>query len=281
MVFIVEEYNDIQKSNYLAIMYNVFKHIDNTGKTVTELNRNIALMFIRKKHAGDKSDVVSHETVKCNNNELLMILPKITRVDEQDRSCIYISGASGNGKSFLVNSISKLYHNFYPQNKLFFLTTNNFLEDRSLTHSIYKPIKMDIFIDTLEEKSEEWSHTPYFKNCLMIYDDIGALKNPKQEKTLWKYIDMTLENHRKFSTSIIVISHISTNYRQTALITRESSWYCVFPQNLQVKSDRMLHHYLGLNKKQIDRICGSKSRWVAIGCKEKVIITQDEIYSLI
>lgn len=163
-------------------------------------------------------------------------------------------------------------------------------EDVSLTHSLYKEININEFLDKLSEEDEDgitglekFSKTHDVKKCMFIFDDIAVIKvDKKKEKMLWLFIDMVLENKRKAEISICVISHISCNYRQTALITREAKNYVFSAKNMQSTSDRMLKSYMGISGKQLKFIMDhlDDSRWVSINTSTKTVISEFVVYSL-
>ena len=206
------------------------------------------------------------------------------------REVLYINGASGMGKSWLINSFAKIYHVYYPDNKIFFLTMNDFEADRSLDHKLYTKVDMNEFLEQMDTKGEngetgleEFSKSHDIHNCFFIFDDIGVLNNDKKkERTCWNTINMIIENKRKAQISIAVISHISCNYKQTALITREAKNYIFSPSNLQSNSDRMLKHYLGLTQKQLSYIMNEmdNSRWVSVNSQSKTVVSQFAVINL-
>ena len=104
---------------------------------------------------------------------------------------------------------------------------------------------MDTFVDALD--GTDYAEGHQFKDSLLIMDDIGTMrKEPKKEKQLWLFIDTVLENMHKKNVSIYLITHVPTNYRQTAVLVRELHHYIVYPKAQQVSSDRLLKNYLGL-----------------------------------
>ena len=155
--------------------------------------------------------------------------------------------------------------------------------DSSLTQELYQKVDMNKFIEAIDELGTEYATGDHFKNKLLVLDDIGALSvDPKKQKIFWNFIDMALENMRKKNTSIYLISHVSTNYKQTRTLIGEIHKYIVYPNCQQVQSDRLLSHYLGLTKKQVRKITSEeKSRWVVIDCRRRLCMSDHEIYTLI
>lgn len=217
-------------------------------------------------------------------------LPYLPLTTEEDRSCVYISGASGLGKSYLVNEIVTEYKRFYPSNKIYYITKNNASNDRSLSpKDMYKFIDVNKFIDyySYNENIEEFllDTKKKFHNSMFIFDDVASMEKIDKVagKVLNNIMDIILENKRKAKMSICIISHVPSNYKQTALLIREMHSYICFPKTLQVCSDRILNNYLGLSTKEIERIIHDDSKitnWLMIDNKRRLVLTQREIYFL-
>jgi len=111
-------------------------------------------------------------TIRAAKGQQIMLLPELFREDDQNREVLYINGASGMGKSWLINSFAKIYHVYYPENKIYFLTMNDFEADRSLDHSLYTKVDMNQFLEQMDSKSEsgetgleEFSKSHETHNC--------------------------------------------------------------------------------------------------------------------
>lgn len=284
-MYIKEKFNENHKFDYFAMQFLVKITYDKYNKKKYDIVEEAKPFFIRKANYDDEDAV---DEIRCEKEkyyeEQFMILPKLLMEDEQERDVLYLSASAGSGKSYFVNMFSKIYHMYYPQNDIYFLTLNDFKADKSLDHKLYKQIDMNDFIDSIQHSQEQFAKDgKLMANSLIIFDDIGALKDDKKrEKTVWSFIDTILENKRKSKIGICCISHVPTNYKLTSVLVRETEWYIVFPSNQQVKSDRFLNTYLGLNKKQIHRITEEEdhSRWIAIATKKKTVVSQYVIYSL-
>lgn len=279
---ICEKFKKEDLPYYIAIAYKINYKDDKMHEDEITLDDKEKPIFIRQKFPKEQN---SFEEIETDDDMRLMFMPKICREDEQQRAVVYISGASGEGKSYLMNMYADLYHQYYPQNKIFYFTKNNASKDRSLDREKYTIIDVEKFLEKYSDEDEfdkfitdgkEWD------NSLMIFDDIGALeKDKKADKIMWSFINILLENKRKNGINILIISHIPTNFKKTMLLIRETTTYVCFPSNLQVKSDRFLKSYLGLTKDQLEYIVSIKnSKWCGIDCKKRILITSREIKPL-
>lgn len=271
MKFKYEYFDEKKADDYFGVAYFVKDAPNAKGdrdKVETDYTKKPLFFFTA---ADGKSDL------RLPSNMRYMFLPNRKH---GSRDIIYACGKSGGGKSFLMDAFAVLYHRLFPANKILFFSKNDFKGDVSLTHDIYKPIPIEPFIEELEKTDYAEGHQ--FKNTLLVMDDIGVLRNDKrQEKVLWQFIDAALENMRKKNVSIYIISHVPTNYRQTALLVREVHHYVVYPKAQQVSSDRMLRNYLGLNARAVSRIVDEPlSRWVDVDCANKLITCDNRISTI-
>jgi hypothetical protein len=263
------EYFTIEKSElYFGVAYFVLK----TGPLRDDVKNDTS-----KPPVFFYPDPTGKEDVKLPADMRFMFLPNRK---PGERDVIYASGQAGAGKSYLMDAFSVIYHRLFPKHRILFFSKNDFHGDISLTHDIYRPINLDKFTEELEHTDFAEGHQ--FKNSLIVMDDIGAIRKEKnKEKSLWLFIDMVLENMRKKNVSIYIISHVPTNYKQTAVLIREVHHYIVYPMAQQVSSDRMLSKYLGLNSRAINRIVNEHdSRWVDIDCRRKLILTDNRISTI-
>lgn len=228
----------------------------------------------------DKTRDNIYDSIELENNMRFLPLPYLPRKTQEERSVFYICGAAGEGKSYLINKICESYNYFYPNNKIYFITSNNYKLDRSLNQSLYTFLNINSFIDLYSDPDMvmEFSKTTEFNNSFFVFDDIGVIEHDKKKsKVVWAIIDTILENKRKNKISIAVISHNGCNYKQTKIIINEIKNYIVYPATKQVMSDRILNDKLGLKKREIDYIVNKShltSQWCSIDSKRRILLTQ-------
>jgi hypothetical protein len=73
---------------------------------------------------------------------------------------------------------------------------------------------------------------------------------------------------------------VETDQGTYYVVVRECQRYIVYPQTLQVSSDRMLKSYLGLKQKQVDVITESQAHWCCVECKKRVVIYPKRIVTI-
>lgn len=276
-----------ESCDYIASAFKIKFKDQYKRENEVVIDNSVPTTYLRTSYSFDDPKNV-FPSVILPEDYRFQLFPYLPLESEEDRSVIYISGASGGGKTWFLNETIKFYKEIYPHNKIYFITKNNWKIDRSLTHSNYTFLDTEKFIEDFSTPEAKESFLEdkdkVFNNSFFIFDDIGALDVKKEAKeTIWFIINTILENKRKSKISIAIISHVPTDYKRTALLIREIKQYVIFPQNMQVKSDRLLKTYLGLSSKQLKKIVDEDykdTRWLSIDIKRRVCLTQRSAYPL-
>lgn len=182
----------------------------------------------------------------------------------------YITGRRKAGKSTFCSLYAKSYVKA-TKGKVFLISR---LEDDP---SMKLPKRsMQIPLDQIDMIEME-----DLSNSLVIVDDIASNQlNKDQRELLFNLVTDLIENSRHYNISVLVTSHLATNYSKTRSILNEASFITVFPHYSNAyQTNRVLHTYFGLSNSQINEIYNKDTRWVMVTSIEpKMIITQHEIY---
>jgi len=184
---------------------------------------------------------------------------------------IYVSARRGAGKSTFCSNYLQVY-NFVTGDRVFLIS--RLADDTSIKlpkEGMRIPISKlrDI---TLEDLSDS----------LLVFDDIEDAKMEKNDRLyLYNFIIDAIENSRHFNISILITSHMISNYSKTRPFLYESNAIVVFPKYSNASQiAKALSSYYSFNKKQIEKVFNSDSRWVTIHTVGvKAIISQNEIYT--
>ena len=191
---------------------------------------------------------------------------------DTERQIIYITGASGSGKSTYTKNYIKNYKKMYPKREVYLFSSLK--EDESLDEVKPNRIAID---DTLIEQpllAED------FKDSVVIFDDTDCISNKKHRDAVNSILSEILETGRHFNTSCILTFHLATGGKDTRRILNECHSVVWFPfSGSGVGMKRLLQDYLGLDKKTIQYIKTLKSRWA---CYSKnyppVLMTERNIW---
>lgn len=259
------------KSSYVAVAYD--SNEDNTDDN-------------------DLYYVKATQTVKRNmfpevdyTETTFKLLPML-QIDEenQQRTICVLYGSSGSGKSYLANKIAMLYKQLYRRNKIYFISNNDYKNDKALTHEIYTFINLDKLMEHYESDDalEDFKNNDDYANSLIVFDDIDLEENIPRKKIFFNFLDIILKFKRKKMINVIYTTHAISDYKYTRTLINEQNMYVSFNTDLRNRSNNIYTTYLKLTGDEISRITNNeKSRWTAINTRMKLVITESEIYRLI
>ena len=176
------------------------------------------------------------------------------------RDVIMVGGKSGSGKSHIARNFAIRYHALHPDNEIFFIS---YLEEDPTIDEISKVmrrIKPTSFLD-----DEPSVHD--FENSLVIVDDVEGYERTNKEvhNKIQSVIDMIATMGRHNGSSILVCSHLLTDYKRTRLFLGEANHFVVFAHGAsQNQLYNLLCRYSGLDKGDVDSIRSLRSRWVCV-----------------
>ena len=190
--------------------------------------------------------------------EVVIHSGEIHQVPNPDtRDCIYISGASGAGKSVYTGKYLAQYKKMFPKNPIFIFSRVEEDEALDYLHPTRILIDQDFVDDPI--KLEE------LKNSCCVFDDIDTIIDKKRKEAVQGLRNCVLEMGRHHGIYCVSTSHQMMNYRESKILLSESTNTVFFPRSGAVYHiKRFLKEYCGLEKDQIARILKLPSRWVSI-----------------
>jgi DNA helicase HerA-like ATPase len=207
-------------------------------------------LYVSSEEESIKSGGVSYQ---CMKDDTLQLIPNI----KAERQCVYICGQSGSGKSYFTTNYVNEYKKLYPKREIYVISSIN--EDKSIDS--LKPKRINALHNDF--MNEEFSSED-FKDSLVIFDDIDVFPN-KIKKKVMAIVNNILQIGRHFNVSICFTTHSPTNGSETKILLAEANVITVFPQTTGSRALKyLLDSYLGLDKKQIDKIKKMKTRAVSV-----------------
>jgi hypothetical protein len=213
---------------------------------------------------------------RCLPAETIQQLPN----KKAERQILYVTGASGSGKSYYTMNYVNEYKKMYPKNELFLLSSVE--PDGSAIDKIkgLRRFKLD------EAFIKEQFTINDFKNCLLVMDDCDCISSKVMKAKIKSILDLVLDTGRHTNTSMIYTSHIANAGMETKHILSEAHSITIFPKTLGGRAMKyLLDNYLGLDKQQIKKLKRLDSRWVTviksypmivIGEKQAFMLNNDE-----
>lgn len=177
---------------------------------------------------------------------------------ETERQIIYVTGRSGSGKSYYTLHFCMEYKRMYPNRDIFLFSALN--EDTTIDK--LKGLKR---IKLSDELVNEQITAEDFKDSMVIFDDTDVIGDKKIRNKINEIMNNILQVGRHYNTSCIITTHTACNGKDTKIILNEAHSIVIFPNGLGNRSLKyLLDSYLGLDKKQCQKIRALNSRWVNI-----------------
>jgi DNA helicase HerA-like ATPase len=231
--------------------------------------RHEKICTVKKKVCGDNNSTILYvvddpkliknydKEIKLNDKEYIQQLP-----NANGRSILYVTGASGSGKSYYTKNWTNEYIKMFPKNPIYVFSALK--EDPSLD-SIKKLKRINLDAKFLETDLT----LDDLKNSLLIFDDVDVISNKAIKNKITTILDTLLQTGRHSGTSVVYTTHTATNGQATKQILNECHSVTIFPAGNGGRSLKyLLEGYYGLDKKEISRIKKLPSRYVTIvkGC---------------
>jgi hypothetical protein len=191
---------------------------------------------------------------------------------DTEREILYITGASGSGKSTYTANYIKNYKKMFPKNPIYCFSALK--DDESL--DVVKPRRIEIddslFTDPIP--------IDQLQGSCCIFDDIDVISNKKQRDAVYNLLNQTLEVGRHHKITVIITNHLATSGKDTRRVLNECMSVTYFPfSGSNVGTKRLLEDYLGLDKKTIKMIKDKKSRWATIYKNyPQVVMTEKDVW---
>ena len=224
-----------------------------------------------------KKDVIKPiSLIECDGEDEFTGPIQHTPNKKTERSILYITGQSGSGKSYYTKDYAQTYQKMYPKNEVYLISA---VQDVSTIDKIKKLRKIDIFKPVFLEVDVPLEE---FKDSLVIFDDVDSISNKTLKKKVWQIMSDILTMGRHYNISAIITYHVATAGNETKLILNESQSITIFPSASGGRTLRyLLDQYLGLDKKQIERIKKLDSRYCTIvKSYPKVVLHEKGAYIL-
>jgi GTPase SAR1 family protein len=215
----------------------------------------------------------SEELSNLNNVMPLPIIIKSQIVS------VYVSAASGSGKSTICNHLCK---NLLKMNKkiknIFFFTVQNEsdpaykdLEKIKVKKEVENPYtkKMEtyeepIFLNMDINNTELYDlPTEYFKDSIIILDDYDTLEKDI-EKLVQLFIRKFITIGRKLNINWFILKHKTLQTHKTSDIIFEARAAIIFPKLNLRESSMFLNKYMNMNSKEVAEIKKHNSRYLFI-----------------
>jgi energy-coupling factor transporter ATP-binding protein EcfA2 len=184
-------------------------------------------------------------------------MPNINASKNSKREILYITGASGSGKSTYTLNYLKQYKKLYKKNEIWLFSA--LTEDETIDKAHPKRIIIDERLVTEPLSIES------FEDSLCIFDDIDVIKDKEQRNAVYNILNAILETGRHYNISCVITNHLPTAGKDTRRVINECHSVTYFPQSGSAgQMKRLLQDYLGMDSKTLKTIRRMGTRWATI-----------------
>ena len=267
IVYISEDNNnDVIKNNPLDMLEDIYKGSNKKKLTKNQMLK-IKSALIKDDNdeleesiydiIGDvrkKSKEMSKKELKIYDNGIVQALPRFNKTER-----CYIAGQTECGKTYYCRKYLEQLRKVHPDKKIYVFSD---VEEDPELDSLKNIVRFELD-DELLEKEPVKPET--FADSICVFDDIDSIQNPKLLKYVQSLRDALLRRGRHEDISCIVTSHLLTNYKDTRILLNECNAITIFARSGSTYGIKyLLNKYVGLDKKQIQKIINLPSRWITI-----------------
>jgi len=251
-------------------MSKILINLENDGESIASIKKD------KKKDSivslGQGSRYGTNDLILEGNDETFQLIPN----NKKERSCHAVFGQAGSGKSFWCCNYIKEYIKVHPKRPIYLFTT--------ITSDIgcLKDIKKIKIIQLTEEFANDNIGVEELKESLCLFDDIDNIRDKQLKKKLFQTLNDCLQVGRKFEIDVLITFHVATAGNDTKIILNECNSISF---NYKTFGNRALKYlldsYLGLDKKQIERVKKLDGRMITVlKTYPKLVLSEKELYIL-
>ncbi len=272
---IFNEY-DIDESYIAKLKRHLLLDVKPKDKDLSDIWTKIKKIAQRKQKREIK-DIISKEII-VDKDDFLFPIPAVEMDGDNNLQTkrIYITGPSGCGKTYWVAQYIKQWKKIHKKGKVYLFSHIN--EDKVLDELEPKRITLDdSFLDKI--KDGKYKDLKYFKNSLVIFDDVDSKRNKDIYKAIMALCDQIFQEGRHYQIDAIRTNHRMRNAKETEEVLENASTIVFFPNGVKSKLDSFLYDYIGFLSEDRKKILNNNSRWTLVH-KEKplYVMTEHQLY---
>lgn len=238
-------------------------NFENIGLNVCHITKKTGVfndidIYVASKEQSKNVVIVPEIKLDEDDDEIIQHKPYRDLGSGNTRQILYVSGASGSGKSYYTAGYMKEYHKMFPKNPIYIIS------------SLDKDEKLDKIKNVKRIKLDEKFYNTKFtindmKDSLFVYDDTEMISNELIQEKITNIKNLILTTGRHTNTYLIITSHNTNAGLKTKLTLLEAHCITIFLISMGDKALKYLFETsFGFDKKQIQRIKALNSRWVTV-----------------
>jgi hypothetical protein len=251
-------------------MSKILLNLEGNGESIAAIKKN------GKKDAivslGEESKFGTNDLILEGDDEKFQLIPNT----KKERSCRLVVGQAGSGKSYFCCEYIKEYIKLYPKRPVYLFTT--------ITSDIgcLKDIKKIKIVQLNNDFANDDIPMEDLKQSLCLFDDIDNIRDKQLKKKLFQTLNDCLQVGRKFEIETIITFHVANAGHDTKIVLNEMNSITFNYKTMGNRSLKyLLDAYLGLDKKQIERIKKLDGRMITVlKTYPKLVLSDKELYIL-
>lgn len=217
-----------------------------------------------------KDEKYGYEEIESDN------ISPVPRISNHDRECVLVVGKSGSGKSYFSAMYAMQYLKLFDKNIFMFSKHRNDPAYSKLEQS--GKLKY-LNVNSIPDDDGTMSRLDYFKDSLVIFDDIDQIIDEEVLYKLYGLRNDILENGRKKFIYCIITKHQFPSGKKEKILNVECRSIVFFTNYNKAETDNYLSKQLLLRKKLRNKILSNNDRWV-LYCTEtpQYCLSENKIY---
>ena len=202
-----------------------------------------------------KARDLSKKEFKIFDDGRLQPLPRFNKTER-----CYITGQTECGKSYYCKKYLEQLRKVHPTKKIYVFSDVDSDPELDCIKNLTR-FKLD---EELAEK-ENGINPAVFKDSICLFDDIDSIQNSKVYKFVLALRDSLLRRGRHEDISVLCTNHLATDYKNTRILLNECNSITIFCRSGSTYGIKyLLKKYVGMDKKQTQKVLNLPSRWVTI-----------------
>lgn len=205
----------------------------------------------------DDDSVKGCHRINMKKNKIVPLL------DTDGRQVCYVAGPSGSGKSYYAAMLVKTFQKIHSDADVYFFSRTDYKDDPA--YLPLKPLQVMIDQSLIDEPID--IATDIKPGSLLIFDDVGTIRDDKIKNEIMKLMMDVMEVGRKMKLWIIITNHlVNPNEKKFGrTVLNELQSFTFFPRSgSSHQITYALRNYFGMTTKQIEEIMALPSRWVTV-----------------
>ena len=274
------EYDEKNCDNIFSFLYKIKYTDKKRGIYTDDIENYNDAYFVSISSKKDENTIARNGLVIDKDQYRLLPLMRknVAKSNDKQRDVMVIYGSSGSGKSFIADKIVRSFISINQQ-PVYYVSSKNMLADSSFDVGLYQQfITFKNFLKLFEtpKKLDDFTTGNMFDNSLIVIDDV-MLDDKHIKKQFWTIMNVILKLKRMNNISLIYICHEVSDYSHTRALFNEMTVYVSFTNDLRNRNSLILSEYLKLDKDEQKHIANADSRWTAVYCRKKLILTENSI----